>query len=55
MELHNVAADGKYASVLQEMRRAMADHLSERGEGFVRDGRSVVRRSVMLYGPDYPR
>lgn len=47
--------DGKYASVLQEMRRAMADHLSERGEGFVRDGRPVVRRSVMLYGPDYPR
>lgn len=55
MELHNVAADGKYVSVLQEMRRAMADHLSERGEGFVRDGRPVVRRSVMLYGPDYPR
>ena len=52
-ELHNAVADKEYRKVLADMRQAMVDHLSERGEGFVKDGRLVVRTSTMLYSPNY--
>lgn len=54
-ELHNAAADKKYQKKLKEMRAAMVEHLSERGEGFVKDGQLVVRKSTLLYSPNYPK
>jgi choline-sulfatase len=43
-----------YAKTVEDMRNAMIDHLSERGDAFVKDGRLVVRTSTMLYSPNYP-
>ncbi len=37
------------------MRQAMILHLSERGEKFVKDGWLVIRKSTMIYSPNYPR
>lgn len=36
------------------MRRAMAEHLQERGEEWVKDGKLVVRKESLLYSPNYP-
>ena len=32
----------------------MIEHLSVRGEHFVKDGKLVVREESLLYGPNYP-
>lgn len=53
-ELHNLAGDAGYASQIQGLRDAMVEHLSERGEEFVKDGKLVRREKTMLYGPLYP-
>lgn len=53
-EVHDCSADATYAARLQELRKAMADHLAERGESFVKDGKPVVRASTLLYSPHYP-
>ena len=54
-ELHNASADRKYRKTLLAMRQAMVEHLSERGEEFVKDGKLVVRKTTMLYGPNYKK
>ncbi len=33
----------------------MVAHLSERGEGFVKDGKLVRREKTMLYSPNFPK
>lgn len=40
---------------LKQWRGRMVEHLSERGEPFVRDGKLVAPRENMLYGPLFPR
>lgn len=37
------------------MRNAMIEHLSEKGEEFVKDGKLVTREKTMLYSPNYPK
>ena len=54
-ETHNYAADADYASMLEEMRTALAAHLEERGETFVRDGKLQMRAQTMLYSPNFPK
>lgn len=54
-ELHNAVNDKKYQKLLAAMRNEMIRHLSERGEEFVKDGKLVVRKKTMLYGPHYPK
>lgn len=54
-ELKNVVQQGRYKKILKELRAEMVKHLSERGDGFVKDGHLVVRDKTMLYSPDYPR
>jgi len=39
---------------LELWRNRMVDHLSERGDGFVKDGKLVIRDETMLYSPNYP-
>ncbi len=39
---------------LKKWRQHMVDHLSERGEGFVKDGKLVKRTENMVYSPNYP-
>ena len=53
-ELHECSADAEYAETLVLWRRRMVDHLSERGEAWVKDGQLVRRPEPMLYGPNYP-
>ena len=53
-ELKNVAGDANYRACLLEMRTAMADHLSERGEEFVKDGNLQVLKRTVLYSPLFP-
>ena len=53
-ELHDLANDPDHQEHLNLWRQRMVDHLAERGEGFVKDGRLVVRSEPLLYSPNYP-
>lgn len=50
-----LSASKKYQKTLKKLRAAMVDHLSERGEGYVKDGQLVVRNKVLLYSPNFPK
>ncbi|MFV0554289.1 MAG: arylsulfatase [Mangrovibacterium sp.] len=39
---------------LKKWRERMVEHLSERGEGFVKDGKLVLRKETLLYSPNFP-
>ena len=54
-ELKNVATDKKYKRTLEEMRQAMADHLAERGEQFVKNGKLQTLKQTILISPQYPK
>ena len=54
-ELVECSGKPAYAARLKEMRQAMVDHLAERGEAFVKDGKLVTRETTMLYSPNYPQ
>ena len=53
-ELHDLFGNTDFQDDLKLWRQRMADHLSERGEGFVKDGRLVIRTEPLLYSPNYP-
>lgn len=53
-ELKNVVGEKKYRARLQELRAAMVQHLSERGEEFVKDGKLQVLKRTVLYSPLFP-
>lgn len=54
-ETKDVSKERKYKKQLEELRAAMVAHLSERGDGWVKDGKLVVRQESMLYSPNYPK
>nr|HPZ98051.1 arylsulfatase [Phycisphaerae bacterium] len=54
-ELHDLSADGRYAATLSTWRERMVEHLSERGEPFVKDGRLVGPRPNVTYSPHFPK
>ncbi len=53
-ELVNYAADKKYKKQFDLWQKRMIDHLSVRGDGFVKDGKLVIRENTLLYSPNYP-
>ena len=53
-ETRDVSKDRRYRKRLEELRTAMVQHLSERGEEWVKDGQLVRRGKTMLYSPEYP-
>ena len=53
-ELTECSNNKKYEKTVEKMRKAMINHLSERGDSFVKNGQLVVRTSTMLYSPNYP-
>jgi len=53
-EIHDLAADPAHAAELKEWRQRMVEHLSERGEAFVKNGKLVKRPKRMLYSPHFP-
>lgn len=54
-ELQNLVSEKHYRKRLADLREAMVKHLSERGEGFVKEGKLVVRKERLLYSPNYPK
>ena len=54
-EMKDVSKERKYKKQIKDLRAAMVQHLSERGDGWVKDGKLVVRKESMLYSPNYPQ
>lgn len=54
-ETRDLVADKRYVSQLKELRRALADHLAERGEEWSKNGMPLMRKSSLLYSPNYPK
>ena len=54
-ERHNLAADPQQAEVVKTWRERMVQHLSERGEPYVKDGKLVAPRPNVLYSPLFPK
>lgn len=53
-ELRNVVAEKEYQFTLLTLREAMVEHLSERGDEFVKDGKLQVLKRTILYSPLFP-
>jgi len=53
-ETRDLAEEPRMSRELQSWRTRLIEHLSERGERFVRDGQLVKRPKRMLYSPHYP-
>ncbi|MFC2121818.1 arylsulfatase, partial [Bacteroidota bacterium] len=53
-EITDLVEENKSHEDLKLWRKRMVDHLSERGEDFVKDGKLMVRKESMLYSPNYP-
>jgi arylsulfatase len=54
-ELHNLAEVPAQETLLKQWRRRMVDHLTERGEEFVANGKLAIRKKRLLYSPNYPK
>lgn len=54
-EQQELSANKRYRKQLAELRQAMVEHLSERGEEWVKDNQLVKRTRTMLYSPLYPK
>lgn len=53
-ELKDVAEEKAYRTKLLELRQAMVQHLSERGEEYVKDGKLQILKRTILYSPLFP-
>ncbi|MFV0268188.1 MAG: arylsulfatase [Draconibacterium sp.] len=53
-EIHELSEKEAYSDELNSWRQKMIEHLSERGEGFVKESKLVVRKDVLLYSPNFP-
>jgi arylsulfatase A-like enzyme len=53
-ELNDLASDPKHKSELAEWRSRLVEHLKERGEKFVKDGKLALRPGNDVYGPNHP-
>lgn len=54
-ETKNLTSEAGYGDRLEEMRGLMKQHLSERGEEWVKDGILQRRVTTLLYSPNYPK
>ncbi len=54
-EITELSGKPEFRSELLKWRGNMVAHLSERGEGFVKDGKLVRREKTMLYSPNFPK
>lgn len=53
-EINDLSKDPSSQKQLKLMRKAMAEHLEERGEEWMKDGELIVRDKSLLYSPNYP-
>lgn len=54
-ELTDCSEKKAYAKQLKELRKAMVDHLSERGDDYVKNGELVTLEKTILYSPNFPQ
>ncbi|MGM9802918.1 MAG: arylsulfatase [Muribaculaceae bacterium] len=54
-ETNNLVDNKKYKKQLADLREAMVQHLSERGDQWVKDGKLVTHTNKVLYSPNYPK
>ena len=54
-ETHNLSEDTAYQNKLSELRKMMVEHLSERGDSFVKDGKLMTLDTTLLYSPNFPK
>ena len=53
-ELHDVSGEKAFETILKTWRKRMVDHLRERGDGWVKDGKLVTTKENTLYSPNHP-
>lgn len=53
-ELNDLSADSTRASEVRTWRSRLIEHLTERGERFVKNGELALRPESCLYSPNYP-
>jgi arylsulfatase A-like enzyme len=53
-ETHDLAGDAAHTELLATWRARMVEHLSERGEAWVKGGKLQARPERQLYSPNYP-
>lgn len=53
-ELRDLAPDARYQNVLQKWRGRLTEHLSERGEEFVKGGNLALRPQGRMTSPNFP-
>ncbi|HPA46854.1 MAG TPA: arylsulfatase [bacterium] len=53
-ELVDIASDAAHQSELRKWRERMVEHLAERGEEWVKNGKLALRPKSRLYSPNYP-
>lgn len=54
-ELNDLASDPTHQETLKLWRGRMVEHLSERGEEYVKNGKLVTPREKLLYSPNFPK
>jgi len=54
-EIDDLSAVARERDNLEKWRQRMVEHLQIRGDGFVKDGKLVVRNETMLYSPNFPK
>jgi hypothetical protein len=54
-ELHDLADESSHKKILRKWRQRMIEHLSERGEQFVSNGKLTIRKKRLLYSPHFPK
>ena len=54
-EVLNLVNNKKYKKQLENLRAEMVNHLSVRGDEWVKDGNLVQREKALLYSPNYPK
>ena len=54
-EKKNLAGISRYKNILAKWRQSMVDHLSHRGEDWVKDGKLVIRDENIVFSPNYPK
>lgn len=53
-ELHECSKDKKYKKILKLWRQRMVEHLTIRGENFVKDGQLLTHKKTLLHSPNFP-
>ena len=54
-EMNNLADDAAYAEPLSQWRQCMVEHLSIRGDRWVKDGDLRIQSEAVYYSPHFPK